>query len=56
MTKDAEYSKSYGSKEIAAAAIKMSMTSDRYEEKSLQSEYLKNGIHTAAVDYGGEDH
>ncbi|HOV25412.1 MAG TPA: HutP family protein [Pseudobacteroides sp.] len=54
MTKDAEYSKSYGSKEIAAAAIRMSMTSDRNEEKALQSEYLKCGIHTAAVDYGGE--
>ncbi|HEY9061783.1 MAG TPA: HutP family protein [Pseudobacteroides sp.] len=54
MTKDAEYPKNYGSKEIAAAAIKMSLTSDRYEEKELQSEYLKSGIHAAAVDYGGE--
>jgi hypothetical protein len=54
MTKGTEYPKNYGSKEITAAAIKMSLTSDRNEEKALQSEYLKSGIHTAAVDYGGE--
>ncbi|MDP4180254.1 MAG: HutP family protein [Bacillota bacterium] len=54
MIKDAESQKNYGSKEIAAAAIKMSLSGDRYEEKSLQAEYLKIGIHTAAVDYGGE--
>lgn len=44
----------YGSKEIAGAAIKIAITSDRSEEKALQAEYLKMSIHTAAVDYGGE--
>lgn len=44
----------YGSRDIAAAAVRMALTSDRVEEKNLQSEFLKNGIHTAAVDYGGE--
>ena len=46
--------KSFGSKEIASAAIKIALTSDRQEEKLLQAEYLKMGILTAAVDYGGE--
>ncbi|WHH59460.1 HutP family protein [Petroclostridium sp. X23] len=46
--------KKFGSKDIASAAIKISLTSDRHEEKALQSEYQKIGIHTAAVDYGGE--
>lgn len=49
-----ETSREYGSKDIAAAAIKIALTSDRHEEKQLQSEYAKSGIHTAAVDYGGE--
>jgi len=54
MHKDVLSPKEYGSKEIASAAIKMSLTSDRNEEKALQTEFSKNGIHTAAVDYGGE--
>jgi hypothetical protein len=54
MTKENENSKQFGSKEIAAAAIKIALTSDRQEEKNLQSEYLKTGIRTAAADYGGE--
>ena len=44
----------YGSKEIAIAAVKIALTADRHEEKQLQQEFLKTGIHTAAVDYGGE--
>lgn len=44
----------FGSKEIAAAAIKVALTSDRNEEKLLKQEFLKEGIHSAAVDYGGE--
>ena len=47
-------SREFGSKEIAAAAIKIALTSDRLEEKQLQSEFARIGIHTAAVDYGGE--
>jgi hypothetical protein len=50
----AENDKVYGSREIAAAAVRMALTSDRVEEKNLQAEFLKNGIHAAAVDYGGE--
>jgi hypothetical protein len=46
--------KQYGSKDIAIAAVKISLTKDRQEEKQLQAEYGKLGIHTAAVDYGGE--
>ncbi len=46
--------KRLGSKEIASAAIKMALTSERNEEKSLQSEYAKSDIRTAAADYGGE--
>ena len=44
----------YGSKEIAVAAIKMALTADRHEEKQVQQSFLKMGIRTAAVDYGGE--
>ncbi len=44
----------YGSKEIAIAAIKIALTSDRREEKLFQQEMLKFGISTAAADYGGE--
>ncbi len=44
----------YGSKEICASAIRIALTSDRQQEKKVQSEFLKDGIHTAAVDYGGE--
>ena len=46
--------KQYGSKDIASAAIKIALTNDRNEEKLLQTEMAKLGIHTAAVDYGGE--
>ena len=44
----------YGSREIAAAAVRLAITADRHEEKQLQAEYAKLGIITAAVDYGGE--
>jgi hypothetical protein len=44
----------FGSKDIAGTAIKIALTMDRHEEKQLQSELLKQGIHSAAVDYGGE--
>jgi hypothetical protein len=47
-------SREYGSKDIAAAAVRIAITADRQEEKQVQAEYAKNGIHTAAVDYGGE--
>ncbi len=50
----ADSSREYGSKDIASAAVRIALTSDRQEEKQLQAEFAKSGIHTAAVDYGGE--
>lgn len=49
-----ENGREYGSRDIAAAAVRIALTSDRQEEKNLQAEYARNGIHTAAVDFGGE--
>jgi hypothetical protein len=49
-----ENAREYGSRDIAAAAIRIALTSDRQEEKHLQADYARSGIHTAAVDYGGE--
>lgn len=54
MAKLNDGSKKYGSKDIASAAIKIALTTDRNEEKQIQSEFAKVGIHTAAADYGGE--
>ncbi len=54
MNKTDEGHRNYGSKEIASAAIRLALTTDRQDEKLLQGEYAKTGIHTAAVDYGGE--
>ena len=42
------------SREIAKAAILMALSASREDEKRLQKEYEGMGIHTAAVDYGGE--
>lgn len=47
-------SNEYGSKDISSAAIRIALTSDRASEKKLQSEFNQLGIHSAAVDYGGE--
>lgn len=46
--------KQHGSREVACAAIKIAITMDRNEEKLLQAELSRQGILTAAVDYGGE--
>lgn len=43
-----------GSKDVVKAAIMMSLTRDRMEEKALKTQLSKSGIRTAAVDYGGE--
>lgn len=42
------------SKMTAAAAIKISLTTERTEEKILIEQYHERGIRTAAVDFGGE--
>ncbi|QGP93723.1 hypothetical protein MGLY_31450 [Neomoorella glycerini] len=44
----------YGSKKVAAVAIKMALSESREEEARLKKEYAAAGIYTAAVDYGGE--
>lgn len=44
----------YGSREIAAAAIQMAISSDRQTEKQLQEQYRQRGIYTTAADYGGD--
>lgn len=54
MIKESRDLKSFGSKDIASAAIKIALTSDRQQEKAYQTDFLKAGIHTCAVDYGGE--
>lgn len=43
-----------GSKEIARAAVLMSMTQSRDEERSLKQENNSNEVFSAAVDCGGE--
>lgn len=43
-----------GSKEVAAAAVKIAMSTSREEEKKVCENSLKNGIKSAAIDYGGE--
>ncbi len=43
-----------GSREVGRAALILSMTRSREEEKSLKALFQAEGIRTAAVDYGGE--
>lgn len=46
--------KQNGSKDVVKASIMMALTGDRDEERSLKIQLAKDGIKTAAVDYGGE--
>ena len=43
-----------GSKDISKIAIQMSLSATRDEENRLKEEFLKMGVRTAAIDYGGE--
>jgi len=43
-----------GSREVARAAISLSLSSSREEETQMRSEFAQQGILTAAADYGGE--
>lgn len=43
-----------GSKDVAAAAVALSITPDREREKELRTEYARQGIQTAAAGFGGE--
>lgn len=42
------------SKTIAAAAIRLALSTDREAEKELKKELYSEGIRSTAVDYGGE--
>ena len=44
----------YGSRKIAAAAIRMALSESREEENQLKSDYSALGIRAVAVDVGGE--
>ncbi len=43
-----------GSRAVARAAIKMSLSESREEERDLKKAFAKLDIRTAAVDYGGD--
>ncbi len=43
-----------GSREVARAAISLAMTRNRDEENALREGFLKDGVQSAAIDYGGE--
>jgi hypothetical protein len=43
-----------GSKEVAKAAIRLSLSASREDEKALKEKYAEKGIRAAAVDFGGE--
>lgn len=44
----------YGSRKVARVAIEMALTDSREQEKEYKQRFLKEGIKTAAVDYGGD--
>ena len=43
-----------GSRQTAAAAIRLAISESREEERQLKAEYAANGIRLAAMDFGGE--
>ena len=43
-----------GSRQVAAAAVALAISPDREREKALRAQYAREGVHTAAVDFGGE--
>lgn len=43
-----------GSKEVAAAAVKIAMSGGRQEERQLQGQFQQMDIKAVAIDYGGE--
>ena len=45
---------SFGSRDVARCAIRMSLTEDRLEETRLKDLYATSEIYVAAVDFGGE--
>lgn len=43
-----------GSKQVAKVAIKMALTESREQEREFKTNYARQGIKVAAVDYGGD--
>lgn len=43
-----------GSRKVAKVALEMALTEDREQEKEYKAKFIKEGIKTAAVDYGGD--
>ncbi len=43
-----------GSRDVAAAAVRMAVTADRSQEHTLRAELAQQGIRSAAVDFGGD--
>lgn len=43
-----------GSREVARAALSLSLSASREEENQLRSSFAQAGVVTAAADYGGE--
>jgi len=44
----------HGSRMVAKTALEMALTEDREQERELKASFAKEGIRTAAVDYGGD--
>ena len=44
----------YGSRDVAAVAIELSLTKTRQAERDMIQQQAKSGVKCAAVDYGGE--
>ena len=43
----------YDSRYVARAAIRIAISQNRDEERALKREYAENGLHMAAMDFGG---
>lgn len=44
----------HGSRKVARVALEMALTSDREQEREYKAKFAREGIKTAAVDYGGD--
>lgn len=44
----------HGSRKVAKVALEMALTEDREQEKEFKASFARDGIKTAAVDYGGD--
>ena len=44
----------HGSRKVAKVALEMALTEDREQEREFKASFARDGIKTAAVDYGGD--